>query len=83
MNRGLIWGLACWEEVTRLSPSDTFKTVAAKRSESVSRQKRKTTTKEKIRWKNVKVITHFSQDSTTLVMMMGLMLYFRHDDDGL
>ena len=39
MNKGPSWGPACWEEVTRLPPSDTFKTVAAKRSEKVSQER--------------------------------------------
>ena len=50
MNEGASWGPACWENVTGLPPSDTFKAVAAKRAANVAKdRKRKATTKEKIR----------------------------------
>ena len=43
-------GPACWKNVTGLPPSNTFKAVAAKRAEKVTKdRKRKATTKEKIK----------------------------------
>ena len=48
MNKGSSWGPACWENVTGLLPSDTFKAVAAKRAKNLAKdRKRKATTKEK------------------------------------
>ena len=49
MNEGASWGPVCWENVTGLPPSDTFKTVAAKMAANVAKdRKRKATTKEKL-----------------------------------
>ena len=76
MNEGPGWGPVYWKNVTGLPPSDTFKAVTAERAGKATQdRKRKATTKEKIRRKNVKeVITHFSHNWIILAMMVGLML---------
>ena len=52
INNGPNWGPMCWENITGLPPSSTFKAVAEKMTERVAKDwKRKATAKEKLRRK--------------------------------
>ena len=54
MNDGPGWGPTCWEKVTGLPPSETFKAVAEERCKKTSDRKRKATENEKIKRKRRK-----------------------------
>ena len=72
INDGPNWGPACWENITGLSPSKTFKVVAAKRSETaIKDRKRKSKTEEKLRRKKCKRVDNSLQSRLD---------YSRHDD---
>ena len=55
INNGPNWGPMCWENITGLPPSSTFKAVAEKMTERVAKdRKRKATAKKKLRRKKCK-----------------------------
>ena len=63
INEGPNWGPPCWQNITGLSSSKSFKEVAAKQTEKVIKdRKRKSTKEENLRRKNVKeLIIHSSK----------------------
>ena len=72
INEGPNWGPACWENITGLSPSKTFKAVAVKRTETaIKDRKRKSKTEEKLRRKKCKKVDNSLQSRLD---------YSRHDD---
>ena len=72
INEGPNWGPACWENITGLSPSKTFKAVAVKRTETaIKDRKRKSKTEEKLRHKKCKRVDNSLQSRLD---------YSRHDD---
>ena len=72
INEGPNWGPPCWQSITGLSPSKSFKEVAAKRTDKLIKdRKRKSTKEEKVRRKKCKRVDNSLQSRLD---------YSRHDD---